>query len=63
MCGILVIVVATNYYMIVITIILGILFYKIRGWYMANARDIKHLEGISECCLTLMCGIYMCIYF
>lgn len=48
MCGILVIVVATNYYMIVITIILGILFYKIRGWYMANARDIKHLEGITK---------------
>ncbi|XP_066138463.1 ATP-binding cassette sub-family C member 4-like isoform X2 [Euwallacea fornicatus] len=48
MAGILVNVAVSNYYMIIAMVILGYAFMKLRGWYIASAKDIKHLEGIAK---------------
>lgn len=48
MTGILISVTYSNYYMIIVIIILGILFIKLRALYISTAKDIKHLEGISK---------------
>lgn len=48
MCGILAMVLVANYYMIVPIIVFGGLFLKVRALYIATAKDVKHLEGISE---------------
>lgn len=48
MCGILVSVTYANYYMIVAIVVLGIAFVYLRHLYVATAKDIKHLEGISK---------------
>lgn len=48
MCGILAMVLVANYYMIVPIILFGALFLKIRALYIATAKDVKHLEGISK---------------
>ena len=47
MCGILVMVIVSNYYMIPVIIILGFTFMKIRSWFVTVTKRIKHLEGIS----------------
>ncbi|XP_066141645.1 ATP-binding cassette sub-family C member 4-like [Euwallacea fornicatus] len=44
----LVAVTVSNYYMLLTILILGAVFMKMRSWYMASARDIKHLEGIAK---------------
>ncbi|XP_050307150.1 ATP-binding cassette sub-family C member 4-like [Anthonomus grandis grandis] len=48
MAGILVNVIISNYYMVIAIILLGIVFMKLRKWYIASAKDIKHLEGIAK---------------
>lgn len=48
MCGILVSVAYANYYMIIVMVVLGIAFIYLRNLYVATAKDIKHLEGISK---------------
>ncbi|KAF2905534.1 hypothetical protein ILUMI_00648 [Ignelater luminosus] len=48
MIGILIMVFITNVYMIAIALVLSIVFYKMRGWYVTIARDIRHLEGITR---------------
>ncbi|XP_049951743.1 ATP-binding cassette sub-family C member 4-like isoform X1 [Schistocerca serialis cubense] len=48
MTGILVMVVTVNYYFLIVIIIVGPLFYKIRGIYLRTAQDIKRLEGITR---------------
>lgn len=48
MSGILVMIVIANYYMIIAMVVIGILFLKVRAWYVATAKDVKHLEGISK---------------
>lgn len=47
MFGILINVSVVNYYMIIAAVVLGVIFFKIRGWYILTAKDLKHLEGIS----------------
>ncbi|XP_066250978.1 ATP-binding cassette sub-family C member 4-like [Euwallacea similis] len=44
----LVAVTVSNYYMFLAILILGAIFMKMRSWFMASARDIKHLEGIAK---------------
>lgn len=48
MCGILVSVAYANYYMIIVMVVLGFAFIYLRNLYVATARDVKHLEGISK---------------
>lgn len=48
MAGILAMVFIVNAWMIIPTIILGILFYYLRVIYLSTAQDIKRLEGISK---------------
>lgn len=48
MTGILVMVIISNSYLIVIIIILGFVFFKVRKWYVATARSIKHIEGVTK---------------
>lgn len=48
MCGILISVAYANYYMIIVMVVLGIAFIYLRNLYVATAKDIKHLEGISK---------------
>lgn len=48
MTGILVSVAYANYYMIIVMVVLGIAFIYLRNLYVATAKDIKHLEGISK---------------
>lgn len=47
MAGILINVAISNYYMIIAMLVLGYAFMKLRKWYIASAKDIKHLEGIG----------------
>ncbi|RZB39026.1 ABC tran, MMR HSR1 and/or AAA 21 domain containing protein [Asbolus verrucosus] len=46
MSGILVMVIVANYYMIIAMVVVGTFFLKVRSWYVATAKDVKHLEGI-----------------
>ncbi|CAG9767681.1 unnamed protein product [Ceutorhynchus assimilis] len=48
MMGILVSVTISSYYMVAAIIILGYIFLKVRGWYVASAKHIKHIEGIAK---------------
>ncbi|XP_067118442.1 ATP-binding cassette sub-family C member 4-like isoform X1 [Centruroides vittatus] len=48
MLGILVLVAIINYYLIAPTIVLAIMFIFIRRFFIATARDIKRLEGITR---------------
>lgn len=49
MIGIFVMVVIANYYMMILIVILGVVFLKLRKLYIITARNVKNLEGISKC--------------
>ena len=53
MCGILTMVSIVNYWLILPMVVMGFLFYKVRGVYVATAQDIKRIEGISKCLFSL----------
>lgn len=46
--GIIVVIAVVNYYFIVPTIIVGIIFYFLRAYYLASSRNIKRIEATSE---------------
>jgi ATP-binding cassette subfamily C (CFTR/MRP) protein 4 len=48
MTGILTMVIIVNYWLLLPMVIMGFLFYKVRGIYVATAQDIKRLEGTSK---------------
>ncbi|XP_018322246.1 multidrug resistance-associated protein 4 [Agrilus planipennis] len=48
MIGILINVSIANDWMIIVAVILGAVFIKVQSWYVASARDIKHLEGTTR---------------
>ncbi|CAH1105115.1 unnamed protein product [Psylliodes chrysocephalus] len=48
MAGILINVSISNQYMIIAMVILGTIFFKLRGWYILTAKALKHLEGITK---------------
>jgi ATP-binding cassette subfamily C (CFTR/MRP) protein 4 len=48
MTGILTMVTIVNYWLLVPMFVMGFLFYKVRGIYVATAQDIKRLEGTSK---------------
>ncbi|KAJ9596239.1 hypothetical protein L9F63_027138, partial [Diploptera punctata] len=48
MCGILTMVTIVNYWLLIPMVVMGFLFYKVRGIYVATAQDIKRIEGITR---------------
>lgn len=48
MIGILVMVAIVNHWMVVPMVVIAILFYFTRLYYLSTAQDIKRLEGICE---------------
>lgn len=46
--GIIVVIAVVNYYFIVPTIIVGIIFYFLRAYYLASSRNIKRIEATSK---------------
>ncbi|XP_046746888.1 ATP-binding cassette sub-family C member 4-like [Diprion similis] len=48
MLGILVMVAVVNQWMLIPTIIMAVIFYTIRVYYLKTAQDIKRLEGITK---------------
>lgn len=48
MCGILTMVTIVNCWLLIPMVIMGFLFYKMRGVYVATAQDIKRIEGITR---------------
>lgn len=47
--GIVVVVATVNYYLMIPTVIIGIIFYFLRDFYLKSSRDIKRMEATSEC--------------
>jgi hypothetical protein len=48
MTGILTMVIIVNYWLLILIVIMGFFFYKVRGIYVATAQDVKRLEGTSK---------------
>lgn len=46
--GAIVLICIANYWMTIPIVLLLILFYFMRGWYMLTAKDVKHVEGIGK---------------
>lgn len=47
--GIIIVVAIVNYWFLVPTIIIGIIFYFLRNFYLKTSIDIKRMEAISMC--------------
>lgn len=45
--GIIVVIAVVNYYFIIPTVIVGIIFYFLRGYYLSASRNIKRIEATS----------------
>jgi ATP-binding cassette subfamily C (CFTR/MRP) protein 4 len=48
MLGVIVVIAVVNYWMVIPTVVMLILFYMLRIYYIATSRSIKRLEGISK---------------
>ncbi|XP_043593268.1 probable multidrug resistance-associated protein lethal(2)03659 isoform X2 [Bombus pyrosoma] len=46
--GIIVVVAIANYWLLIPTVVIGIIFYCIRVFYLATSRSVKRLEGITR---------------
>lgn len=46
--GIIVVVAASNVWLLIPTFLIGIVFYYLRVFYLATSRSVKRLEGVSE---------------
>lgn len=46
--GIIVVVAISNYFLLIPTVIIGIIFYYLRVFYLATSRSVKRLEGVSK---------------
>lgn len=46
--GIIVVVGIANYWLMIPTLIIAVIFYYIRVFYLATSRSVKRLEGVSE---------------
>lgn len=48
LAGIIIVIALVNYYLIVPTIIVGIIFYYLRVYYLSASRNIKRIEATSK---------------
>lgn len=46
--GIIVVVAIANYWLLIPTVVIGMIFYYIRVFYLATSRSVKRLEGVSK---------------
>ncbi|KAG8235221.1 hypothetical protein J437_LFUL015913 [Ladona fulva] len=46
--GIIIVVAVMNFWLLIPTIIIGVIFYLLRSMYLATSRSVKRLEGISR---------------
>jgi len=46
--GIIIVVGLVNVYLMIPTFIVGVIFYKIRVFYLSTSRSVKRLEGVSK---------------
>lgn len=51
--GIIIVVATVNYYFLIPTLIIGIIFYFLREFYLKSSRDIKRMEATSEYMMNL----------
>lgn len=51
--GIIIVVATINYYFLIPTVAIGIIFYYLREFYLKSSRDIKRMEATSECILNM----------
>ncbi len=47
--GIIVVVAVVNYWFLVPTLIIGIIFYYLRNFYLMTSRNVKRMEATSTC--------------
>jgi ATP-binding cassette subfamily C (CFTR/MRP) protein 4 len=48
MLGVIVVVAVVNYWMLIPTVVMLVVFYMLRIYYVATSRSIKRLEGVSK---------------
>lgn len=46
--GIIVVVAMANVWLLIPTVVIGIIFYYLRVFYLSTSRSVKRLEGVSE---------------
>lgn len=46
--GIVIIVGVVNWWLLLPTVLIGVLFYLLRNFYLATSRNVKRLEGVSK---------------
>lgn len=56
--GVIVVVIISNYYLAVPTVLLFAALYLIRRFFIETARDVKRIESISKCIYTLCKFLY-----
>jgi ATP-binding cassette subfamily C (CFTR/MRP) protein 4 len=49
MVGIIIVVAVVNYWLLLPTFIVGVIFYLLRIVYLSTSRSVKRLEGLSKC--------------
>lgn len=47
--GIIIVVAIASPWLMIPTVVIGIIFYYLRVFYLATSRSVKRLEGVSEC--------------
>lgn len=48
--GIIVVVAIVNYWFLIPTLIIGVIFYFLRNFYLMTSRNVKRMEATSMCC-------------
>jgi ATP-binding cassette subfamily C (CFTR/MRP) protein 4 len=51
--GVIVVVAVVNYWMLIPTAVMLVLFFMLRMYYIATSRSVKRLEGISKSVIFL----------
>lgn len=51
--GIIVVIAVVNYYFIIPTLIVGLIFYYLRVYYLSSSRNIKRIEATSKFILSI----------